>query len=457
MSTKNRVVEIETSIDVGKIKVKRFGKTFEVYPWLKGRLFHKMITGHETFQKKDIRLYVKQILSLFYGCWNIFGRYDIWVFSTSMERRLIDGKYVDKLFDYIGNELGYKSLVFELRVFQYVSYRRIASRKAISRSVLMLMETLYAKLFLRKIELEGEKELQKLLKTVDGGVNHPWLIRKYLAQYRVMKMLLKRLPNPKLVMMSVAYTNFGYIKAFKEKGIKVIEMQHGVITDNHHAYFYAADMNAIQFPDAIFTNGECQKEVFIGDNKFPTKEVISVGSYIIDHYKHRNTRKQKKKMQVLFTMQEGEIGDQLVDFILSLSKDHDDKLDIIVQPRRMKPSDYKQRWPELVNVGFSSLSFYDAIGEVDAHSTIYSTTAIESLSMGVPNILVNIERQSREQLGNVIGNNPYTHIVDTPKAFVEALEKLKEVNGEEVMNSNAYNIKPGFKKNIKEVLKSLIK
>ena len=143
---------METSIDVRKIKVKRFGKTFEIYPWLKGRLFHKMITGHETFQKKDLSLYLKQLLSLFYGCWNIFGRYDIWVFTTSMERRLVDGKYVDKLFDYIGNELGYKTLVFELRVFQYIPYRKIASRKAISRSVLMLMETLYAKLFLRKIE-----------------------------------------------------------------------------------------------------------------------------------------------------------------------------------------------------------------------------------------------------------------------------------------------------------------
>ena len=457
MSTKNRVTEVETSIDVRKIKVKRFGKTFEIYPWLKGRLFHKMITGHETFQKKDLSLYLKQILSLFYGCWNIFGRYDIWVFTTSMERRLVDGKYVDKLFDYIGNELGYKTLVFELRVFQYIPYRKIASRKAISRSVLMMMETLYAKLFLRKIELEGEEELKQLLKTVEGGVDHPWLIRKYLAQYRIMTMLLKRFPNPKLVMMSVAYTNFGYIQAFKEKGIKVIEMQHGVITDNHHAYFYATEMNALQFPDVIFTNGECQKEVFTGDNKFPVEEVVPVGSYIIDHYKHRNTSRQNKKMQILFAMQEGEIGDQLVDFILHLSKEHDNKLDIVIQPRRMEPSDYKQRWPELVNVGFSSLSFYDAIGEVDAHSTVYSTTAIESLSMGVPNILVNIERQSREQLGNVIGNNPYTHIVDTPKAFVEALEKLKEVNGEEVMNSNAYNIKPGFKKNIKEVLKSLIK
>lgn len=457
MSTKNRVTEVETSIDVRKIKVKRFGKSFEIYPWLKGRLFHKMITGHETFQKKDLRLYVKQLLSLFYGCWNLFGRYDMWIFTTSMERRLIEGKYVDKLFDYIGNELGYKALIFELRVFQYIPYRKVASRKAISRSVLMLMETVYAKLFLRKVELEGLEELNELLKTVEGGVDHPWLIRKYLAQYRIMKMLLKRFPNPNLVMMSVAYTNFGYIQAFKEKGIKVIEMQHGVITDNHHAYFYAAEMDGIQFPDVIVTNGECQEQVFSGENKFPVKEVIPVGSYIIDHYKHRNASKQKKKMQVLFAMQEGEVGDQLVDFILNLSKEYDHMLDIIIQPRRMEPGDYTRKWPELVNVGFSSSSFYSAIGKVDVHSTIYSTTAIESLSLGVPNILVNIEGQSTEQLGNVIGNNPYTYIVDTPEAFIEALEKVRGVNGEEVMNSNAYNIKPGFKKNIKEVIKALIK
>jgi hypothetical protein len=442
---------------VRKIKVKRFGKSFEIYPWLKGRLFHKMITGHETFQKKNFKLYLKQLLSLFYGCWNIFGRYDIWVFTTSMERRLVDGKYVDKLFDYIGNELGYKTLIFELRVFQYIPYRKIASRKAISRSVLMLMETVYAKLFLRKVELEGREELKELLKTVEGGVDHPWLIRKYLAQYRIMKMLLKRFPNPKLVMMSVAYTNFGYIQAFKEKGIKVVEMQHGVITDNHHAYFYAVQMDAMQFPDVILTNGECQKEVFSGENKFPLDAVIPVGSYIIDHYKHRTTSKQKKKMQVLFAMQEGEIGDKLVDFILNLSKEYNHLLDIIIQPRRMAPADYTQKWPELVNVGFSTSSFYNAIGKVDAHSTIYSTTAIESLSMGVPNILVNIEGQSLEQLGNVIGNNPYTHLVETPETFVSALEKVRGVNGEEVLKSNEYNIKPAFKKNIKEVIKTLTK
>ena len=36
-----------------------------------------------------------------------------------------------------------------------------------------------------------------------------------------MRLLLHILPNPKVVLLSVSYTNFGYVRAFKEKGIKV--------------------------------------------------------------------------------------------------------------------------------------------------------------------------------------------------------------------------------------------
>lgn len=456
MSTRDKVFEVESRIDVKKIAVSKFGKRFEVYPWLKGRLFHKLVTGHETFQKRTLGLYVKQILSLFYGCWNLFGKYDLWIFTTSMERRLVDGKYIDKLFDYIGNELAYKALLFELRVYQYYPYRKIASKKAVSRSILYLIETVYAKLFLRKIQLEGKEELTELLKTVEGGVDHNWLIRKYLAQYKVMTILLKLKSKPKLVLMSVGYTNFGYIRAFKEAGIKVVEMQHGVITENHHAYNYAVPFDSIQFPDIIWTNGDRQKVVFSDQNEFPVQEVVPVGSYIIDHYKNLKSRKKDAKKKVLFAMQEGETGDKLVDFILQLSEQHNDLLDIIIQPRRMTPEEYTRRWPELVNVNFSSSNFYTAVGRVDIHSTIYSTTAIEALSLGVPNILVNIDNQSLEQLGNVIGDNPYTEIVNTPEEFVNALNKFENVNSKDVANSNAYNIQPEFKKNIKQEVKRLM-
>lgn len=457
MTTHDKVYDIETGINVKRIKVRKFGKEFEVYPWLKGRVFHKMITGHETFQKRTVGLYLKQIMSLFYGCWNLFGKYDLWVFTTSMERRLVDGKFVDKLFDYIGNELGYKTLIFELRVYKYFPYRKIASKKAISRSVIMLFETVYSRFFLRNIEIEGKEDLQELLNTVEGGVEYPWLIRKYLAQYRVMKALLKFLPNPKLVLLSVSYTNFGYIRAFKEAGIKVVEMQHGVITKNHHAYNYAVQFDPVQFPDILWTSGELQCHVFDDDNRFPITEVVPVGSYIVDHYKHSHSHKKvNDKRKVLFAMQEGEVGLKLVDFILQLSEQFNKELEIIIQPRRMEPQEYIQKWPELVNVKFSTSNFYLAVGHVDIHSTIYSTTAIEALSLGVPNIMVNIENQSVEQLGNVIGNNPYTQIVETPEEFMEALRKFNDVNSAEVARSNAYNIQPDFKKNIKNAIKQIL-
>lgn len=457
MTTHDQVYDIETRIDVKRIKVRRFGKEFEIYPWLKGRIFHKLVTGHEAFQKRNFSLYIKQVFSLFYGLWNLFGKYDIWVFTTSMERRYVDGKYIDKLFDYIGNELGYKTLIFELRVYQYIPYRKIASKKAVSRSVIMLVETIYAKLFLRNIQIEGSDHLKELLNTVEGGIDHPWAIRKYLAQYKVMKTMLKWFPNPKLVLLSVSYTNLGYIRAFKEAGIKVVEMQHGVITKNHQAYNYAVEFDPIQFPDVLWTSGECQQTVFDHENEFPTKVIRPVGSYIIDHYRHSHSqRKDTGKKKVLFAMQEGEVGAKLVDFILQLSEQYVNELEIIIQPRRMAPQDYIRKWPELVNVSFSNSNFYLAVGKVDIHSTIYSTTAIEALSLGVPNILINIDNQSKEQLGNEIGNNPYTRIVETPIEFMEALNKFGFVSSSEVIKSNAFNILPDYKKNIKEAINELL-
>ncbi|MFN5844866.1 MAG: hypothetical protein ACK46O_04050, partial [Flavobacteriia bacterium] len=156
MTTREKVDQLENRLNVTELKVKTFGQQFQVYPWLKGRLFYKMITGNETLQKRDLKLYWKQITSIFYGILNVFRRYDIWAFSTSLERRPIKGKQFDKLFDYVGNESGYKTLVIETRIFHYHPYRSIASRYAISRSFFLLFEEIYGRLFLRNTRVNDE-------------------------------------------------------------------------------------------------------------------------------------------------------------------------------------------------------------------------------------------------------------------------------------------------------------
>ncbi|MFN5879195.1 MAG: hypothetical protein ACK44B_10025 [Flavobacteriales bacterium] len=457
MTTREKVDQLENRLNVTELKVKTFGQQFQVYPWLKGRLFYKMITGNETLQKRDLKLYWKQITSIFYGILNVFRRYDIWAFSTSLERRPIEGKQFDKLFDYVGNESGYKTLVIETRIFHYHPYRSIASRYAISRSFFLLFEEIYGRLFLRNTRVNDEALLKAINSNVSEGIDHRTLLRKYLAQYRLMKFWLKILPNPKLVMLSVSYTNFGYIKAFKERGIKVAEVQHGIITKNHHAYNYAKGFTSDQFPDYLLTIGKKEKAVFDLANKFPVREVIPVGSYIIDHYAtFKINSGYRKKPLVLFTLQDGQIGDKFIEFILGFKASDHEHFDILVQPRRNSKENYLKRYAELDSIEFSNQDFYSTVVKADLHCTVYSTTAIESLSLGIPNILVNIDDQSVEQLGPVLGGNQYTKVAQSHANFLEALDLLKNSDPERVKLSNEDNIMVNYKVNITQFLKEVI-
>lgn len=457
MTTKEKVSELENKLAVDSLTVEFKGRTFQVYPWLKGRLFHKIITGQETLQKRNIKLYWQQFTSIFYGLHNVFGRYKIWVFTNSVERRAIEGKYFDKLFDFIGNDSGYKTLVIELRLFSIYPNRKVASKYAMSKSFFMLFETLYAKLRLRNVKVSDLQLLNDINAAVTGGVNSKELIQKYLSQYQMMKFWLKILPNPKVVMLSVGYTNFGYIRAFKEKGIKVIEVQHGIISQNHHAYYYLKNFDSVQFPDFIFTTGEKELEVFNADNKFPTENVIPVGSFIIDYYaSHHKVKNDDGVPSVLFTLQDGVMGTKFINFILELNKLAGEKLNIIVQPRRSGKDFYLAQNSEVKQLFFSNKDFYSSVVTADIHSTVYSTTAIESLSLGVPNILVNIDNQSKEQLLEALSENPYTIVVESPDEFIQAVSKLVSSDRDKVMNSNNRNIKSNYRVNIKKVLKDLM-
>lgn len=456
MTTQNKVEQIEKKYDVASVVVKRYGKTFQVYPWIKGRLFHKMITGAETMQRRNFQLYWKQFTSIFYGLHNIFRSYDIWAFTNSVERRAVDGAYHDKIVDFIGNESGYKTLVVEQRLFQYIPYSKIASRYAMSRSFFLLFEIIYGRFFLRKIEVINPDIMHAIIADVSGSIHHKAIVRKYLAQYRLMKFWLRVLKHPKLVFVSVSYMNFGYIRALKEAGIKVIELQHGIISKNHHAYFYATKMDENQFPDALITLGDKEMEVFDDDNAFPLKSIKPLGSWIIDHYRNKPKTRFSDKPTILFTLQDGLMSELLIPFILDLNDELKDSYEIRVQPRRTPKSVYLEKFPKLEQIEFSDRHFYEAINAVEVHSTVYSTTAIESLSFGVPNILVNLENQSLEQLGDALGENPFTKIVDSTKAFIDALKELDGAEAEEIAQSNSYHIKEGYERNVLKYVKSLM-
>ena len=122
MKINDLVSDIEGNLEVENLRIQKFGKSFQIYPWLKGRLFHKYMMGTDVLMQKSKSVLFSQITSLFYGWWNIFRKYNTWVFTNSSERTLVEGKYYDKLFDYIGNNSKKKTLLIELRLFNKYNF-----------------------------------------------------------------------------------------------------------------------------------------------------------------------------------------------------------------------------------------------------------------------------------------------------------------------------------------------
>lgn len=454
MSVKKLIQEIE-ALPVETIRVKRYGNYFQIYPWIKARFFHKLVMGKEVLQEKDTSVFISQLKSIFYGFGNFFRSYNAWAFTNSNERTLINGKYTDRLFDPIAETKGFKLLVIELRLFKFYARRKVASKYVVSRSLLLFIEEIYQRLFLRKIDIENEELIQEILKRMDIESNYDQIIRKYLAQYRVIKMLLRFVPNPKVVFLSVSYANFGYIQAFKEKGIKVVEMQHGLIGDQHSGYLYYSNFNSEQFPDELVVFGEKEKQFFENDSTFPSQRIAVLGRYVVDYFATNSSINSNQIQTISVSLQDGNWNLAILDFILKCDQLMKNKINWLIQTRRTPISDLKSQFKFPENFRFNESTVYDAIAQTDVHMTIFSTTAIEALSMGKQVVLYDFENAATSHLSNFFGENKFVHFVNAVSDFVSFVENYQNTNKEVIQLSNIENIRPNYIENLDTYLKRI--
>lgn len=456
MEIHEKVQHIESTFNVENLLAKRGKSSFQIYPWLKVRLFHKHMMGTDVLVSKSKRELLSQISSIFYGFHHFFRRYDFWCFTNSSERTLIEDKYYDKLFDYFGNNYAKKALLIEFRLLKKYKRKDVSSKYVVSKSIFALIEEIYALLFIRNFKIENEELIDEINSFLGCSVNHTAIIKKNIAQYEMMKFWLKILPNPKLVFLTVSYSNFGYIRAFKERGIKVLEMQHGLIGNNHYAYYYLAKMDAIQFPSEIVVFGNNEHTFFKNKTNFPVNDCHPVGRYIIDYYFDKSKEVETFKSACV-SLQDGDYGDELMQFLIDYNHQFNSKFTFIIQPRRTTESYYRSKFDLPANFIFANSNVYQTIADSDLHITIFSTTAIEALSIGKQNILVNLGGKANENLSEQLKTNPYTFFVDSTSEFHEALSSLKSTAKNKIADSNNNNITGNYKHNISALLDNLTK
>lgn len=458
MSLRKTIKDIESNFEVEKVQINKFGKNFQVYPWIKSRLLSFYVAGDSLLLQTNKQLYIQQFKSLFYGWWNIYRKYDTWVFSSSVERKLINGEYFDKLFDYYATETGRKTLIIESRHPKGFKRKQVASKYVISKSIFFFLELVYKKLFLRKVNVENEEILEQLKNHLDIDIDLNHSIKKNLAQYKVMKFWLKLFPNPKEVLLSVGYTNFGYIQAFKERNIPVYEFQHGLINDNHQGYNYFKKFDSSNFPDAIATFGEDEVEALTTNNELNlTKGAFPVGSFILQN-KLENAANvislENGEKAIAVTLQDGEIGDELV---RQLNDFEMEGFVFYLKPRKATPDYYTnllELKPHLRII--TDVDTYDLIRSCHAHLTVYSTCATESVVLGRPNFFFDVEGYSSKHFKNSLPASKFVTYVTSVVELQDSLSSFDfEYDEHEISRKFSNKIAAGYFDNIQRFADSL--
>ncbi len=427
----------------------------QVWPYLRVYLGDKLVARHDSSVKIGKAAFRQFLRSWHYGFLNFFRGYDYWVFSYTNQRKRVGDQYIDRC-DALSKHLD-KVLFIELPLPEHRPIRSIPTKHIVSKIFLHFAEAVYARLFIHRVRVMGADILEQIASETGVTLPYQTLVKRYLSQYRLTKLFL-RFRKPKAVFMISAYNNVAYMKAIREAGIPVIEFQHGVINDSHFGYNVFKAFDPHFFPDYLLTLGRLEQAVFREGNHYIHRDkVIPVGSFYLDYMaKHapedREMSRLKEKYQwIVAITSQVTIESKLIGFLKEAAA-MDDSIVYIFIPRYREQFDPAAHdLPDNI-ILLDHLNTYEIIVHANFHATVYSTCAMEAPSLGIPNIMINIDQLATQYFGNVLHDPAVTKYVDEPHQLVQTIQNFQPSEKTVIQDANKEIILPDFERNLENAL-----
>jgi hypothetical protein len=453
----------EKSVDLLKEIESKYNVSQIAYDGIKLWPIFRVYIGSQLHFDKDrsVRLNrkiaSKGLLYFFLGFRNIFKSFDYLSFTSSDQRKEIEGLMLERA-DFIDEKYG-KKLSVETPSLHHFS-KKLYKSPMTSHMFLYALEFVLSKFtILNASKFSGLDELNSIMKSYNVSIDPRYLTKRFKAQFRVINALNKRWQVNR-VFMTTPYTKYGYVYYFKSKGIPVIEFQHGVITNSHNAYNVFKRLEDRFYPDYLFTFGETEKDVFEKSVYIDQKNCFAVGSFYIDHIarmEEKNLIKERypayKKYIALVLQDMYEV--ELFEFMKHVFPKSKQTLFILI-PRNNDEAYYRKNFEIPENAKFiKDLNTYQIIKMSDVHTTINSTTALEAPSLGVPNILINSTGLAKQYYGDVLVNPELNKYAQTPDDYIDILDMFQNLDPNLVKKGNDRVFRTNFTFNLNEALSQL--
>lgn len=232
-----------------------------------------------------------------------------------------------------------------------------------------------------------ENELARRFGVGAGVARRMETFRRYRAgSLRFYDRLLARV-RPDVLVLVVAYGFEPLVEAARERGIPVVELQHGVIYPYHLGYTFPA-AGKYTFPDYLLTYGRFWNEATT--YPLPADRVRAVGYPAFDLA--RSTFERRPGRAVLFVSQLA-VGEPLSRLAVELSRSTDETVIYKLHPGETHA--WAERYPWLrdssVRVADDpGLSVYELFATAKAQVGVFSTALYEGLGLGVPTVVAHL-------------------------------------------------------------------
>jgi hypothetical protein len=366
-------------------------------------------------------------------------------FSSSESRKLYHDTYYDIYLDPLYNILGDHLTVFEWP--ETTGYRRKYDHPIFSRHYVPLHFPLWSKTFWdllfhslagrKNYTIKSEDVLKEIIQYIStiSSVDNILLtqdIYDFITVFVKIKYFLHNILKkikPKIVLIRCGYGRFpmALSQACRELEIPPIELQHGLITAYLPAYRRTTPtINKDCLPEYLLSQGKVYEEMVRNGNLFDRDKVISTGfPYLQQALNERKNKIPQKHslspfpQNILLTSQ-WIVAAEMQDFaikVATLLEQNNLRIGILFKPH---PYD-KNNYSDLKNYNHIILldkydDIYNLFLFVDIHTTVYSTSGLEAMAFGIPNIFVDIF--------NIVHESSTPYIVASPTQFIDSIRTI---------------------------------
>lgn len=393
--------EIESKYDLMKVTY----KGVSVWPLLRINIVDA-ITGNNDTMKSVGNSAIRQVLStlFYYNPLSYFKKRSVWLFAGFERRKEVYGKRQLRVSGCVTSAHS-ETLVIEKpgKDQNRCSRKDIPEKDIVSESWLLLFVHAIAILTKwKKIRLQNVEILQKAL--TDNLIQFDYFsaVRILIVQKIVFDLLLAITHKPKKVIIECPYTIMGYVWSLHNKGIPVIELQHGVLNEKHYAY-NSLYSSPILYPDEICVFGQDEFEYLNSEDCHYCNKVEKTGLYFMDLAKQSFTEdsfkeyRSKYEKVILVAGQRG-YENVMAEYVKVAAAKTPNCLYVYV-PRN---ADAGLVFDQDNIVYRPGVNIYEYMIWCDVHLTISSTTCLECQYYQKPTIFFNFAEMSVNYYGKVL-------------------------------------------------------